>query len=195
MTTAGSAALPRPVLADLAPGTLVRDATLVAVAVALTAASAQIVLPLPFTPVSITGQTFAVLLTAAALGPLRGVAAQGLYVLLGMAGLPFYAGGESGVQAAFGATGGYLVGFVVAAWVVGLCARRGLDRRPGGTLAAYALGTVVIYAFGVPWLAHVVGVSITQAVGLGLTPFLLGDALKALLAAGLLPAAWRIARR
>lgn len=195
MTTAGSAALPRPVLADLAPGTLARDATLVAVAVALTAASAQLVVPLPFSPVPISGQTFAVLLTAAALGPLRGVTAQGLYVLLGMAGLPFYAGGESGVQAAFGATGGYLFGFVAAAAVVGWCARRGLDRRPGGTLAAYALGTVVIYAFGVPWLAQVAGVSMTQAVGLGLTPFLLGDALKALLAAGLLPAAWRIARR
>ncbi len=194
-STAGTVTAPRPVLADLVPGTLARDAVLVVAAVLLTAASAQLIVPLPFSPVPISGQTFAVLLTAAALGPVRGVLAQGLYVLLGMAGLPFYAGGESGWQAATGATGGYLVGFVVAAAVVGAFARRGLDRSPAGTLAAFVIGSLVIYAFGVPWLAQVVGVSLGEALGLGLVPFLVGDALKALLAAGLLPAAWRLVRR
>lgn len=182
----------RPVLADLLPRVAWRDVALVVAAALFTAAMAQLAVPLGFSPVPITGQTFAVLATAAALGPLRGALGQGLYVLLGAAGLPFYAGGESGIQAAFGATGGYLVGFIVAAVVVGAAARRGADRSPVTTALAFAAGTAVIYAIGVPWLAIVVGVGPRDAIEMGLLPFLIGDALKALLAAGLLPGLWRL---
>lgn len=184
--------LPLPVLADLVPRTAARDVSLVAGGALLTAAAAQVSVPLPFSPVPLSGQTFAVLLTAAALGPLRGLLAQGLYLALGLAGLPFYAGGESGVQYATGATGGYLAGFLVASVVVGVCARRGLDRRPLGTAVAFAAGSLSIYALGVPWLAAVQDVSLGEAVRLGLLPFLVGDALKALLAAGFLPGAWAL---
>jgi biotin transport system substrate-specific component len=183
---------PRPVLADLLPRAVLRDIALVVAAALLTALCAQIRIPLPFSPVPLTGQTFAVLLTAAALGPLRGVAGQVLYVLLGLAGLPFFAGGESGWAYASGATGGYLVGFVVAAAVVGLCARRRLDRTPLGTVVAFVLGTLVIYAFGVPWLAATTDFTPAEALRNGALVFLPGDAIKAALAAGLLPAAWRL---
>ncbi|CAN5220186.1 biotin transporter BioY [soil metagenome] len=184
--------LPLPVLADVVPRTAARNVSLVAGGALLTAAAAQVSVPLPFSPVPISGQTFAVLLTAAALGPLRGLLAQGLYLALATAGLPFYAGGESGVQYAAGATGGYLAGFLVASVVVGACARRGLDRRPLGTAVAFAAGSLTIYALGVPWLAAVENLSLGEAVRLGLLPFLVGDALKALLAAGFLPAAWAL---
>ncbi|MDP8977040.1 MAG: biotin transporter BioY [Actinomycetota bacterium] len=184
--------LPRPVLADLVARTAARTAVLVVAGALLTAAAAQVFVPLPFSPVPISGQTFAVLLTAAALGPLRALASQGLYLALATAGLPFYAGGESGLQYAVGATGGYLAGFLVASVVVGACARRGLDRRPLGTAVAFAAGSLAIYALGVPWLAVVEGLSPGEAVRLGLLPFLVGDALKALLAAGCLPGAWAL---
>lgn len=190
-----STALPRPVLADLVPGERVRDAALVLAVVGLTALSAQVVIPLPFTPVPISGQTFAVLLGAAAVGPARGAVAQLLYLLLGAVGLPFFAEGSSGVQVLSGATGGYLVGFVVANLVVGLCARRGWDRSPVGVLGAFALGNLAIYVLGVTWLSYRVGLSLPEAVDAGLTPFLLGDVLKAVAAAGLLPLAWRLTRR
>jgi len=185
---------PRPVLADLLPRAAVRDALLVVGAALLTAASAQLVVVLPFSPVPLTGQTFAVLLTAAALGPLRGLAGQALYLAVALAGLPFFQGGESGWTYATGATGGYLIGFLAAALVVGACSRRGLDRTPLGMLVAFALGTVTIYAFGVPWLAAVTDLDLAGAVTRGALVFLPGDALKAALAAGLLPAAWRLAR-
>lgn len=190
-----STALPRPVLADLAPGERVRDVALVLAVVALTALSAQVAIPLPFTPVPISGQTFAVLLGAAAVGPGRGAVAQLLYLLLGAVGLPFFAEGESGLQTLTGATGGYLLGFVVANLVVGACARRGWDRSPWGVLGAFALGNLAIYVLGVAWLSYRASLPLPAAVGAGLTPFLLGDVLKALAAAGLLPLAWRLTRR
>lgn len=189
-----STALPRPVLADLVPGERVRDAALVLAVVGLTALSAQVVIPLPFTPVPISGQTFAVLLGAAAVGPARGAVAQLLYLLLGAVGLPFYAEGASGLTALTGATGGYLAGFVVANLVVGLCARRGWDRSPLGVLGAFALGNLVIYILGVTWLSYVAELGPAAAIDAGLTPFLVGDVLKALAAAGLLPLAWRLTR-
>lgn len=110
------------------PRTTVVTAALVVGFALLTALSAQIVIPLPFTPVPITGQTFAVLLSGAALGAGAGAASQGLYVLLGAVGLPFYAGGASGWTVVTGATGGYLVGFIVAAWVVGVLAEMQIGR-------------------------------------------------------------------
>ena len=183
---------PRPVLADRIPQVTARDGLLVTGGALLTAAAAQVFVPLPFTPVPISGQPFAVLLVAAALGPARGVASMGLYVLLGLVGLPFYAEGASGPQVALGATGGYLAGFVAAAWVVGHLARRGSDRKVLGTVGTYALGSLVIYAFGVPWLGVTLGVGLGEALMLGLVPFLVGDAVKAALAGALLPAAWRL---
>lgn len=189
-------ALPsRTVLADLLPRTMVRDVVVVVAAVVLTAVCAQLVVPLPFTPVPLTGQTFAVLLTAAALGPLRGAIAQGLYVAVGLAGLPVYQDGGSGLTHLTGATGGYLVAYVVVGMVVGACARRGLDRSALGTAAMYLLGSAIIYAIGVPWLAVVAGYGPGEALAAGMVPFLIGDAVKALIAAGLLPTAWRLANR
>ena len=193
-----SASLPlghRRVLADLIPGALVRDAVLVVAVAALTAVAAQVRIPIePLSPVPITGSTFAVLLGAAALGPVRGSVAQALYVAVGIAGLPVFTGWESGWAYFTGATAGYLVGFIVASAVVGALARRGLDRRVPGAAVAFAVGSVVIYLFGVPWLMHVTGMPLREAVVAGAGVFVVGDLIKAAAAAALLPAAWRVAR-
>lgn len=171
-----------------------RDAILVGGAVLLTAAAAQISFTLPWTPVPVTGQTFAVLLTGTALGFRRGIASQFLYVALGAIGLPFYADGAGGWHTATGATAGYLVGFVVAAAVVGLLAERHQDRAVLTSIPAMLMGTAVIYVCGATWLAHNLGVSAAKAVELGVAPFLIGDTFK-LIAAGLLvPAAWRLTK-
>ena len=188
----GSAALARGVLADrVALGSRARF-LLPVIGAAVVGLFAQVSVPLPFTPVPLTGQTLGVLLVGAALGPRRGAASLGLYVLGGAVGLPLYAAGASGVGALVGPTGGYLVGFVVAAWLVGALAARGHDRGPATMLAVYALGTAAIYVLGASWLAVVLGVGPWEAFVLGVAPFLVGDAVKALLAAGLLPAAWRL---
>lgn len=157
----------------------------------LTAVAAQVRVPLPFTPVPISGQTFAVLLAGAALGRYAGAASQGLYIVLGLF-LPFYAGGASGWSHATGATGGFLVGFVVSAWIVGYLAEQRQDRRLASALPAFLTGTVVVYMCGVPWLANVLDVSVTRAVELGVAPFVLGDLIKVGLAGALLPATWRL---
>lgn len=190
---AGSPA--HPVLTDLLPRTLVRDAAVVVAGALLVAASAQVVVPLPFTPVPITGSTFGVLLAAAALGPLRGVLAMVLYLGLGLVGLPFYAEASSGVEVFAGATGGYLVAYPLVALLVGACARRGLDRTPRGMAAAFLAGSAVFYALGVPWLAAVTGMDAGAAVRAGMLPFLIGDLAKAALAAGLVPGVWRLLDR
>lgn len=181
---------PRRVLADLVPGGLARDVALVAGAAALTGVAAQLAIPLPFTPVPITLQTFTVLLAGAALGPLRGAAAMLLYLGVGAAGVPWFSDQTAGIGFP---SFGYVIGFVLAATLVGALARRGADRTVLGTIGAMVVGNVVIYAVGVPYLALAIDVDLVAAVGLGLTPFLVGDGLKILLAAGLLPAAWRLA--
>ncbi len=182
-------------LADVIPGGRVRTAALVVGFALLTALAAQITFLLPWTPVPITGQTFAVLLTGAALGWRAGGLSQLLYVALGAIGLPFYADGKGGWENATGATAGYLVGFVVAAAVVGALAERQNDRSVLTSVPAMLAGNAVIYLFGVPWLAHSINVNATKALELGLTPFVIGDTVK-LIAAGLLvPAAWQIAKR
>lgn len=181
-------------LADLLPSSKVRTAALVLAGALLTAVAAQVSFHVPWTPVPITGQTFAVLLVGAALGARRGAASQALYVALGAAGLPFYADGDGGWTAATGATAGYLVGFVAAAFVVGLLAERRQDRSFVTSVPAMLTGSAVVYLFGTTWLAHHVGVSGAEAVELGLTPFVIGDALKLLAAGALLPAAWKVAR-
>jgi biotin transport system substrate-specific component len=177
------------------PRSTAATASLIAGFALLTALAAQIRIPLPFTPVPITGQTFAVLLAGAALGSVAGAASQALYVLLGAVGLPFYAGGTSGWTVATGATGGYLVGFIVAAWVVGALAERRQDRTIATAVPAFLLGSVVIHLFGVPWLAATLDVGWTEAAGLGSVPFIPGDLAKIAVAGLLLPAAWRLTRR
>lgn len=195
MTTSAVPLGRRRVLADLLPGALVRDLTLITAVALLTAAAAQFRIPLPGSPVPITGQTFAVLLGAAALGPLRGSSAQSLYVLLGIVGLPVFTEASAGIQVIAGPTGGYLIGFVVASAVVGALARRGADRHVLGTVIAFAAGSAVIYALGVPWLILTTGMGLGEGLWLGAGVFLVGDTLKALLAGGLLPSAWRLLGR
>ena len=163
----------------------------------LTAAAAQVRIPLGFTPVPITGQTFAVLLSGAALGATWGGASQLLYVLLGVVGLPFFTGANGGWEYATGSTLGYLVGFIAAAYVVGLMAERQQVRNVMSAVPAFLTGNLIIYAFGVPWLYYSVA-SITTgeaALAAGFTPFIAGDLVKIVLAGLLLPAAWKLADR
>lgn len=191
MTTLTYADLWRPSLRRHA---LLYDLALVLAGSLLIALAAQVAIKLPFSPVPITGQTLAVLLVAALLGSRRGAAAVLTYIAQGALGLPVFAGGAAGLARLAGPTGGYLAGFVVAAFLVGLLAERGWDRRPATTVAAMALGNVAIYALGVLWLARFVG-GLDQAVQLGVLPFIPGDVLKIALAAVLLPAGWRLLGR
>ncbi len=176
--------------ADTKAADWTRDALLVLVFSLVTALSAQIAVPLPFSPVPLTGQTFGVLLTGALLGPRLGALALLLYLTEGACGLPFFAGGASGLARFAGPTGGYLAAYPLAAALVGSLATRGWDRRPLTMLAAMLTGSVVIFALGASWLAHFVG-GASHALLLGVLPFLPGDAVKALLAAGLLPLGWK----
>ncbi|RKN37639.1 biotin transporter BioY [Streptomyces hoynatensis] len=185
------------VLADLVPAATlprarVRDAALIVGGAALTGAAAQLSLPVPGSPVPVTGQTFAALLVGASLGTGRGLLSMLLYTLAGVAGAPWFAEGSSGSGAP---SFGYVIGMTVAAALVGALARRGGDRTALRTVGTMAVGTAVIYAFGVTYLALDTGMSAAAAVDAGLTPFLFGDALKAALAMGALPAAWRLAGR
>ena len=166
-----------------------RDAFLALAFSLLTALSAQAAVPLPFSPVPLTGQTFGVLLTGALLGPRLGFLAMLLYLAEGGVGLPFFAGGAGGASRLLGPTGGYLLSYPLAAAFVGGLASRGWDRRPLTMLAAMLLGSLVIFALGAAQLSHFVGTK--NAVGMGVLPFLPGDAVKALLAAGLLPLGWK----
>ena len=153
---------------------------------------AQISIPLPFTPVPITGQTFAVLLVGAALGSKRGAAALIAYIAEGALGLPFFAGGAGGLSVLVGATAGYLIGFVVAAYVIGLLAERGLERSVRTSVVPFLAGTLIIYACGVTWLTVLFGLE--KALAFGLLPFLIGDAIKLIAAALALPAAWKLVK-
>ena len=158
---------------------------------------AQVRIPLPFTPVPITGQTLGVLLVGAAYGPVLGVSTIALYLAWGAVGIPVFAGGAEGV-AVLGpasATGGYLWGFVAASALVGLLARAGWDRSFGSAVGAMFLGTVTIYAVGVSWLMAAIDVPLDRAIELGLAPFVIGDTLKVLGAASALPFAWRLLGR
>ncbi len=141
-------------------------------------------------PVPITGQTLAVLLTGMLLGSRRGTLSVLAYLMEGIAGLPVFApGGPMGFARLAGPTGGYLIGFVAAAYVTGLLAERGWDRKATSTLLAMLIGNAIIYAFGLSWLA--VSVGIGNALLFGLYPFIAGDLLKASIAMALLPAGWK----
>jgi biotin transport system substrate-specific component len=182
----------RTVLADVWSRSAIANVVTVLAATALTALCAQISIPIPGSPVPVTGQTFAVLLSAAAIGPLRGALAQLLYVGLALLGVPVLAHGASGSSVVVGATGGYLLGFIVASVAVGYLARMGWSRTPVRVFVAYLAGSAIIYLFGVPWLAHIAsGEPLSWVLYYGLTVFLVGDLIKAALAAGILPLAWK----
>ena len=200
-------ALPRPTLmqAVLPQTGLARNSLVVLGFCVFVALCAQIVVRLPFTTVPITGQTLGVLLTGAALGSRLGAVTLLLYLVAGSVGFPVYGGGGSGALWSM-TSGGYLAGFVVAAWLVGLLAGRGWDRRPRGVLAML-LGNGVIYLFGLPWLAFFIASStdlqsfipgatlLEKTLNGGLWPFIPGDVIKLLLAAAVLPSAWTLVLR
>jgi len=180
--------------AMLAPVDFVRSAALVVGFSLLTALAAQVVIPLPWTPVPITGQTFAVLLTGALLGSRLGALAMILYLIEGVSGLPFfYAGGSGAQHLLFSPTSGYLLSYPVAAFVVGLLAERGWDRRFLSAAAAMTLGSLVILLGGWAWLARFVNPA--AAFQAGVAPFLIGDVIKLALAAAVLPSGWAILRK
>ncbi|MEW1962940.1 biotin transporter BioY [Microbacterium sp. NPDC077644] len=186
-----------PVLADLIPAgsrqrARVRDVLLTLAGTAFITIAGYIVIPLWFTPVPISLATFAVLLTGAALGPLRGGASAGLYLAIGLVGVPLFANGSSGW--AFSSFG-YILGYVAAALLVGILARRRADRNVWLTLGLAALGSLVIYACGMPWLAAFLGVDLSTALALGVVPFLIGDAIKIAAVTALLPATWHVLDR
>lgn len=175
------------------------DALLVLGFGTLMALFAQISIPLPFTPVPITGQTFGVLLTGLLLGSRRGGMAMLVYLAQGLAGLPVFANGASawtpsvvGVPVIAGPTAGYLVAFPVAAFAVGLLAERGWDRNVLTTFVAMVIGEGITYLFGLAWLAHFVGIE--NVLTFGFSPFIVGDLIKMALAALLLPSGWALLR-
>jgi biotin transport system substrate-specific component len=173
----------------------VRDVSLVVAGALLIYLTARISFLVPGSPVPITGQTFGVLLVGGALGFRRGLIGVGLYVLLGVIGLPFFAEGRGGISIIWGATGGYLIGFVIAGALVGRLAELGWDRKIGGAVGAMLLGNAVIYVVALPWLGVVTSSSPEETIALGLTPFVFGDALKLALAAVLFPVAWWVVGR
>jgi len=188
----------RPVPVTLADAALPRagaasNALLVVLASLATAAAAQVALPLPWTPVPVTGQTFAVLLTGLVLGPRRAFLAQALYLAEGACGLPVFAGGAGGLLPLIGPSGGYLAAFPFAALATGALAGRGWARKPLGLFAAMMLGSGAIFSLGLAQLSRFVPARSLAATGL--LPFLPGDVLKAALAAGAFPPLWRLVAR
>ena len=182
-TTLRASALPKGIAIDIA---------LVSAFALLNAGAAQISIPLPFTPVPLTLQTFAVLLTGSVLGTGRGLASLTLYVAIGSLGAPWFAGGSSGFG---GVTFGYVLGFLLAGAIVGRLAERGATHSISRTILSFTAGTLAIYAVGVPWLMANTGMNIPQALNAGLTPFLLGDLVKAAAAGVLLPGLWKLIQR
>jgi biotin transport system substrate-specific component len=173
--------------------TRARHLVLIVAGALLVAAVAQIYIPA--LPVPFTGSTFGVLLVGGALGFRRAAASLGLYLVLGIVGLPVFAQGDAGLNVMAGPTGGYLVGFVVAGALVGRLAELGWDRHVVASIGAMVLGSLAIYAFGVAWLVVGVGLTPAAAVAGGVVPFLVWDTIKLLAAAALFPAAWWVVGR
>lgn len=192
-STAAALGRRRPlVLADLAAKALVGDVLLVLAAAGFVGALAQVAVSIPGTPVPVTGQTLGVLVAGCALGVRRSLAALLVYAGLGFAGLPWFVNHSAGWQ---GPSTGYLFGFVLAGAVCGLLAEHGGDRTLVRSVATMLAGEACIYLVGVAWLAVDLHVGAGRALALGFTPFVAGDAVKLVLAAGILPGAWRLAGR
>jgi biotin transport system substrate-specific component len=184
----------RPTLADrLFARSLATDLVLIGAGAALTGVLAQVVVPLQ--PVPITGQTLAVILVGSTLGALRGALSMVLYLALGVVGLPWFSDASSGWGVVAGPTGGYIVGFIAAAALTGWLAQRTWDRRVVGAFVSMSAGTLVTFAIGLPWLAASLGLTLEQTLAAGLYPFLIGGVVKAILAAGMLPLAWKLSSR
>ena len=184
----------RLVLADTIPGARVRDAVLVVSGALLEAHLAQVAIFVPGTPVPNTGQTLGVGLVGATLGMNRGALSLTLYALLGLM-LPFYSDGGSGTEVLFGANGGYIFGFILAAAAIGYLAERGADRKVLAAFAAFVIAQLLIFGLGVPVLKMVLDMTWAQAISAGFTPFILGGLVKAAVGAALLPSAWVAVRR
>jgi biotin transport system substrate-specific component len=184
---------------DVRSSVVAREVSLIGGFALLTAALAQVRVPLGFTPVPVTGQTLAVLLAGATLGARRGASSQLLYWLLGMVGLPFYSNGTGGWSVATGPTMGYLVGFIIAAAVVGRLAEYRHDRHVLTSIAAMTMGSAIIYVCGATWLAIDLGIPLAtgeqNAIALGVVPFLVGDVVKMCLAGVATAATWRFINR
>ncbi len=184
----------RPTLADrVFSRTLALDVVLVVAGAALTAVSAQIAVPL--WPVPVTGQTLAVLLVGVTLGAVRGGISMVLYALLGIVGLPVFSESSSGWSVVAGPTGGYIIGFIFAAILTGWLAQREWDRKLLRAFVAFLVGSVVTFAFGLPWLATYLGAvgapnDLNYVLSAGLYPFILGGVVKAILGAGIITLAW-----
>jgi len=190
-------AAPQPrVLADVVAQTWVRNLVLVAGGAAFVGLSAQIFFYLPWNPaVPVTLQTFAVVLSAAALGSVRGVLSMLLYAVAGVVGVPWFAEGSSGYAAP---SFGYIIGFIVAAFVVGRIAEHGATRTFARSVGLMILGNVIIYVIGATWLKYNLGIpwfGAESAWAYGVRDFIVGDVLKILAAAGLLPLAWAALRK
>ena len=184
----------RAVLADVIPGARVRDAVLVVSGALLTALFAQISIHVPGSPVPITGQTLAVGLVGATLGMRRGMASLALYAVLGLF-LPFYADGESGWDVVWGASGGYIIGFIFAAGFIGWMAEHGADRNVFLAFLAFVGGQLLIFAFGLAGLKIAVGESWSWTIHNGFTIFIVGGLVKAAIGAVVLPGTWKLVRR
>ncbi len=195
MTTTATTAPGRGlVLADVVPGARVRDAALVLGGAGLTALLAQVAIPIPPSPVPVTGQTLAVGLVGATLGARRGAASLLLYALLGLF-LPVYAGGDQGWSVVTGASGGYIVGFVFAAYAIGALAERAHDRKVLTAAVAFVAAQLIVFAFGLAGLKLAVGNDWGWTIHNGFTLFIVGGLIKAAVGAAVLPSAWSLVRR
>jgi biotin transport system substrate-specific component len=173
--------------------TVLTDVLLVVGGAAFVGLAAQIAVPL--WPVPITGQTLAVLLAGAALGTVRGTLSMVLYAVAGVLGVPWFSAGTAGWHVILGPTGGYIVGFIAAAALAGWAAQRRWDRRFLRALVTFVGGSVLPFAFGLPWLAVALGLNLEQTLVAGLYPFIIGGIVKALIAAAVLPLCWRMVAR
>jgi biotin transport system substrate-specific component len=191
--------LPRTTLVDrVVARSWVSDIALVTAGAALVAVLAQVAVPL--WPVPVTGQTLAVLLVGASLGAARGAASLSLYALLGAVGLPIYSDASSGWSVLLGPTGGYIIGFIASAAIVGWAAERSWDRGWYKPIITFIGGSLVVFAFGLPWLAVALGQlglpnDLQSVLVAGFYPFIIGGLIKAAIAAALLPALWAAAER
>lgn len=185
---------PNPVLADrVLHRSVATDVALVAGGALLTAVLAQVEIPL--WPVPVTGQTLAVLLVGASLGPVRGALSMLLYVLVGALGAPVFSGFDSGTATLLGPTGGYVFGFVLAAAFTGVLARRRWERGLLRGVVAFVAGSGVVFLLGLPWLKVSLDLTWAQTLESGLVPFIVGGLVKAAIAAGLLRGAWALVDR